>query len=69
MAGAARRADADGNALIAQAWLTATLSRAKRIPKLEGLLKRRLKPQARQSREEMQAMCNALAAAWGAKKG
>ena len=51
------------------AWLGATLGRAKKIPKLERMLSRRLRPQKAQSREVMQAMCDALAAAWGAKKG
>lgn len=67
MRGAVRRNENRRNAGIADAWLTAALSRAKRMPKLERLLVRRLQPQRAQSREIMQAMCDALAAAWGAK--
>ena len=69
MAGARAKAEADSNASVAQGWLIASLSRAKKIPKLESLLARRIKPQQRQSRDVMQAMCDALAAAWGARKG
>lgn len=68
MAGARRRAEADHDAIVARAWLTASLGRAKKIPKLEILLARRPKVQPRQSREMLQAMCDALAAAWGARK-
>jgi hypothetical protein len=68
MQGAARRTEREHNAAVVQAYMTAGLTRAKRMPKIETLIQRRLPKQKRQSREVLQAMCDALAAAWGAKR-
>jgi hypothetical protein len=67
MNAAAKRAERDQNMAMMQAYLTAGLMRAKRMPRFETLIKRRLPKHRRQSREVLQAMCDALAAAWGAK--
>lgn len=69
MAGAQRRAEMAHNDAMRLAYTTAVLTRVKTMPKLEKLMVRKVKHQRRQSREELQAMCNALAIAWGAKKG
>lgn len=68
MTAAARRIEREQNAGIVQAYVTAGLMRAKRMPKIETLIQRRLPKHKKQSREVLQAMCDALAAAWGAKK-
>lgn len=68
MAGAAARAEAAHTSAIVQAYMTAALTRAKRMPRLETLTRRRLRKTRTQSREELQAMCDALAGAWGAHK-
>jgi hypothetical protein len=51
-----------------QAYATAALMRSKRLPDPDRLMRRRLPEPRTQSREMLQAMCDALAAAWGAKK-
>lgn len=51
------------------AWHSAALDRAKKLPALRRFVTGRAARPQRQSRETLQAMCDALAAAWGAKKG
>lgn len=68
MAAAAKRAEREHNAAMVLAYTTAALMRAKRMPKIETLLQRRLPKQKQQRPEILQAMCDALAAAWGATR-
>jgi hypothetical protein len=68
MAGAVMRAEAEHTSAIVQAYMAAALTRAKRLPRLETLTRRQPRKNKHQSREELQAMCDALAAAWGAQK-
>jgi hypothetical protein len=56
------------NMAMQQAYATAALMRSKRLPDPDRLMRRRLPEPRTQSREMLQAMCDALAAAWGAKK-
>ncbi|WPY93155.1 hypothetical protein T8T21_08440 [Limimaricola variabilis] len=52
-----------------QAWHAAALARVKTLPDLRRFVTGRARAAQRQSPVMLQAMCDALAAAWGAKKG
>jgi len=68
MAGAQRKAEDQSKLAVTQAWVATNLSRQKKLQSLESLLAKLPKKQKPQSRVELQAMCDALAAAWGARK-
>jgi hypothetical protein len=67
MRGAANRIERERNDGIANAWLGATLARAKRIPSLQKLISPKSRRARPQSTIEKQAMFDAMAASWGAK--
>ncbi|WP_353472323.1 hypothetical protein PVT71_13610 [Salipiger sp. H15] len=74
MRGARRRLEAEEMLSVQQAWLTATLMRAKKIPDLKKLLRRR---SPAESREEFKAKLAAMSSAlpkvsladWQARQG
>ena len=66
MQGARKLLERQQSERIETAWITAALTRAKKMPPLDRMLRRKAKAKP-QSPEQQQVMCEVLAAAWGAK--